>query len=279
MQDTKRPKPANSAVHHHRSLFLSDLHLGARGCKIDPILAFLRANTADTIYLVGDILDVWHPIAPHWSDRHDAVLGLLLTRARAGARIVYLPGNHDDAMRNHCGTHLAAVEVAEQVIHTAADGRRYLILHGDVADGRILRWHICTRIGSRLDGALRGLDAWLNRLRRSLHPADRTAIEVLLNGINAVLGAGHRHELRLTGMARANGAEGVICGHFHRAALHGDHGIVYANCGDWVDSLTALAEDASGRLRILDWREQSARQPMTDGVHAAPNPLPNLAGS
>lgn len=242
------PTPSHRAMRHHRSLFVSDLHLGARGCKAERFLTFLQHNSADTIYLVGDILDVWHSSKPHWSAAHDAIVETLLNRAEDGVRLVYLPGNHDHQMHSHYGTYFDRIEVAEQAFHTAADGRRYLVLHGDCCDARMLRWHIVTRIGSRLDNALRLVDAGLKRLRGR---DDTSLIEFALSCVNSLLSFGNRFEKRLIALARQHGQDGVICGHFHKAALHRDHGLIYANCGDWIDSFTALAEQADGRLVVL----------------------------
>lgn len=259
------PRPA--APRHHRSLFLSDLHLGALGCRADLIRDFLEANSADTIYLVGDILDIWHPLTLTWGPAQDRIIGLLRQRAAEGARLVYLIGNHDAPLSGPQTAPAAQdlpAELAEAVTHLAADGRRYLVLHGDICDARLLRWHICTRIGSRIDGLLRAADRGLRRVRRNLRPEDRSPVEWLLTALNTVLYAGKAHERRLIALARGNGHDGVICGHFHVTALHGDHGLIYANCGDWVDSFTAIAEDAEGRLSVLGGREalrQATAQP------------------
>jgi UDP-2,3-diacylglucosamine pyrophosphatase LpxH len=237
----RTPTPA-----HHRTLFLSDFHLGARGCAAEAIFAFLQKNDADTIYLVGDILDIWHPVMAHWSPVHDAILADLLGRAQSGVRVIYLPGNHDHALRRHYGLHLGCIEVMEQAIHTAQDGRRYLVLHGDVADGRILRSHIMTRIGSRLDALLRALDG---RLKDG--SGEPTVIARLLARYNSMLQFGDRYRDKLLKRAADAGADGVICGHSHIAALQDCGGKIYANCGDWVDSHTAIAERVDGGLHLL----------------------------
>jgi UDP-2,3-diacylglucosamine pyrophosphatase LpxH len=261
-----------------RSLFLSDFHLGARGCKADRILDFLRNNDADTIYLVGDILDTWHPLVPHWGAAHDEILRLLFRRARSGRRVIYLPGNHDDALRAHCGREAGKFEVVEQAVHETANGRRLLVLHGDCADMRLFRSHLSTRVGSRVDGGLRALDDRLKRWGRTLHPEDRSVIEMVLAGIKALMNFGDGFELRLTGMAAERGLDGVICGHSHQAALHDDHGgILYANCGDWVDSFTAIAEDAAGRLSLIGWGGPVA-DPMAEPATSFPFPEAEAAG-
>ncbi|MDP4034155.1 MAG: UDP-2,3-diacylglucosamine diphosphatase [Pseudorhodobacter sp.] len=242
--------------HRFRSLFLSDLHMGAVGCRIDAILAFLRCHSADHIYLVGDILDLWHPLRLVWSEKHEEIIALLRQRVKDGAEVFYLVGNHDaillnDVARKEVG--LDFVSVLTQLTHDAADGRRYLVLHGDAVDARWLRWHFCTRLGSRIDGQLRAFDAWLRRLRGRVVPEEgRSAIAIVLGWVNDLIYAGQAHEQRLVELARQSGHHGVICGHFHIATLHEDHGIIYANCGDWVDSFTALVETDAGTLRLID---------------------------
>ena len=241
-----------------RSLFLSDLHLGARGCRATEILSFLRQIEAERIYLVGDILDIWHPAAVHWSATHDAIIDWIGDQVTAGREVIYLYGNHDREMAVDFPRPMPAVRVAERVTHEAADGRRYLVLHGDQADGRLLRWHWMTRIGSRADALLRRLDQALRR-HRGLSEGERSLIQAVLAGVNTLLAMGDGFERRLALIAETAGREGIICGHSHKPALRDVAGRIYANCGDWVDSLTALVEHADGRLHLLQWAPEAAR--------------------
>ncbi|WP_226624588.1 UDP-2,3-diacylglucosamine diphosphatase [Alloyangia pacifica] len=247
----------------YRSLFISDLHLGARACRAAPILEFLRGVDAETIYLVGDIFDLWHGGRLHWAAAHDAIMAELRARATAGTRVVYLPGNHDATMRDP-GAAIEGWELREAVIHTAADGRRYLVLHGDQCDPRILRWHFMTRLGSRADALLRQLDGYLRR-RAGLTEWEQSFVDRVLAGANTLLAMGDGFERKLTKLAGAAGAMGVICGHSHKPGLRRHNGVVYANCGDWVDSLTALAEDFDGEMRLLSYERATA-------TAAAPRP-------
>ncbi|MBE2277007.1 MAG: UDP-2,3-diacylglucosamine diphosphatase [Rhodobacteraceae bacterium] len=264
----RTPSPGDSRPIRRRlrSLFVSDLHLGTLGAQARPFLDFLSETECETIYLVGDIFDIWHGAFLSWSPVHDAIIAELDARAAAGTRIVYLPGNHDAAMRNVVGIGAGAAmggrfEVQDMLTHVAADGRRYLVLHGDQCDARVLRWHAMTRIGSRLDAGLRHFEGWLSRM---LRPAAGGwgGLDLLRQGLAQLLLVGNRFEQRLVALARDSGHDGVICGHFHRAALR-DHGaITYGNCGDWVDSLTALAEMPDGRLTVLEWAADIA--PLAD---------------
>lgn len=238
----------------HRALFLSDLHLGTISCRADLILTFLEQNSADVIYLVGDIFDLWDPLITRWGQAQERIVDILRSRSEAGVRLVYLAGNHDRAMMHKrlwtARTDLP-VEPQAQVTHDAADGRRYLVLHGDVCDARFLRLHFLTRLGSRIDSLLRLVDGGLRRLRFRFGPNGRGPVEVLLAAVNDLLYRSRQHERRLVDLARASDHHGVICGHFHIAALHEDFGLLYVNCGDWVDSFTAVAEGTDGTLRLL----------------------------
>lgn len=256
-QPDRRP----AAACPYRTLFLSDLHLGALGARPDLVLAFLQAHRAETYVLVGDILDLWHPLLPHWSAADQAVIDHLVARKAEGARILYLRGNHDpfpDRAPQHCRV---PAEAQEALIHTTADGRRYLVLHGDACDGRLFRAHIFTRLGSRIDHGLRRFERLLTRRRPDTPPEARSAVDMLLTSINALLYLGRAHERKVLRLARRKQVDGVICGHFHIAGLHDDFGLTYANCGDWIDSLTALAETADGSLRLLDARKAPALLP------------------
>jgi len=242
-----------------RSLFVSDLHLGAGGARARAFLRFLRALEAETIYLVGDIFDIWHG-GIKWAAAHDAILAELGRRAAAGTRIVYLPGNHDSAMRNlvtvgATGLRFDMFELADRATHVAADGRRYLVLHGDQCDARILKWHALTRWGNRLDAVFRRFDRIGKRLvGRWMDQglADRCRLI-----INALVLVGNEFEDRL---ARESGHHGIICGHYHRAAARDHAGTAYMNCGDWVDSLTGIVEHADGSFELLTWQPRRTIQ-------------------
>lgn len=241
----------------HRAIFLSDLHLGTLGSRADLILEFLEAHSADTIYLVGDILDIWDPLVIRWGATETRIIDLLRRRADEGSRIVYLLGNHDARFGADAGAALPGAGedllVTPQLtdLHVAQDGRRYLVLHGDICDARPLRFHLLTRIGSRIDSLLVLVDGLLRRLRIAFGPHGRGPLKLMLSAVNDLLYRGRSHERRLVALAAAQGLDGVICGHFHLAALHQDHGLLYVNCGDWVDSFTAVVETQDGRLRLL----------------------------
>lgn len=245
-----------------RALFVSDLHLGAWGSRPRQFLEFLRQTDAGTIYLVGDILDIWHCGKPFWTPTHDAIMDELRGRVRSGTRVVYLPGNHDAVLRKRLGRTFQGMELVDEITHVACDGRRFLVLHGDQCDMRVLRFHIMTRIGSRADAWLRRLDDWARRhlLRAVSQRPERNVVELLIAGVNVLMQLGNHFEDRLVAQAREGGHDGVICGHFHKPALHRNHDIIYANCGDWIDNRTALVETEDGRLELLELRPVCAPQ-------------------
>ncbi len=261
-----------TALHHHRSLFMSDLHLGSLGCRADLILGFLREHQADTYFLVGDILDLWHPLVPHWTADHQAIVDHFAARQAAGARVVYLTGNHDPEPQSAPAPVQIAASPVRDVLHTTAAGRTLLVMHGDQCDNRVLRGHTLTRIGSRIDFVLRWMDRRLTSLRRRARGEQRTLIEWSLSRINILMYLGRAHERRLIAVAKGRGVDGVVCGHFHMAELHNDHGLTYANCGDWVDSFTALAEDPDGALRLVGGRKAL-------GAPSLPAPATGLGGT
>lgn len=254
----------------HRALFLSDLHLGTLGSRADLVLQFLTAHSADTIFLVGDIFDVWDPLVVRWTVAERQIVDLLRQRAADGCKLVYLRGNHDAPYQSErCRSSLSQeialpVEPVAQTVHEAEDGRRFLVVHGDVCDARPLRFHILTRLGSRIDTLLLLADAGLKRLRLAFGPHGRGPLKLILSAVNDLMYCTRSHERRLVQLARSEGLDGVICGHFHIAAMHDDHGPLYVNCGDWVDSFTAVVETRDGRLQLLG-------ASLADGV-AAPVP-------
>ncbi len=259
-----------------RTLFLSDTHLGAKGCRTDRILDFLTWHDADVIYLVGDIFDNRRPLLAHWLPVHDAIVRALMTKIRTGTKIVYVPGNHDETFRRHYGVYFDSIEVAESALHVAADGKRYFVVHGDCFDAVAspLRW--LSSIGGRIDAMVRGIDSGLNKLRRRCGLTRWPLMEIFLARVNRVITRGDLFGKRLAAMAAAKGTDGIVCGHFHRAALHEDFGMVYANCGDWIDSCTAIGEDGDGSLRVINWMDPLA-EPLIEKLRSAAAAVSTLA--
>jgi UDP-2,3-diacylglucosamine pyrophosphatase LpxH len=243
-----------SGPRRYRALFISDVHLGTKGCQAERLLDFLRYHDADMIYLVGDIVDGWQLRSGwYWPQKHNDVVQKLLRKARKGARVVYVPGNHDEFLRGYYGTHFGGVQVAETAIHEAADGRRYLIIHGDHFDLVVTQARWLALLGDKAYTAAIALNTIFNTIRRYLgFPYWSLSKWAKLKVKNAVSYIGE-FEKTLVSEAKRHAADGVICGHIHHAVMHDDFGLRYINCGDWVESCTAVAEHADGRFEIIHW--------------------------
>ncbi|SEQ35651.1 UDP-2,3-diacylglucosamine pyrophosphatase LpxH [Faunimonas pinastri] len=244
---------------HVHALFISDVHLGTRGCQAEMLLEFLRWHDAETIYLVGDIVDGWRlKRSWYWPQAHNDVAQKLMRKGRKGARIVYVPGNHDEFLRNYLGTHFGGIEVVNSIIHETADHRRMLVLHGDQFDVVVRHARWLAFLGDWAYETALGVNTYVNLIRRklgfsywSLSAWAKLKVKDAVNFIGAFEDALSREAERVE-------ADGVICGHIHHAALREQNGIRYMNCGDWVESCTALVENHDGRFEIIRWAEVAA---------------------
>jgi len=241
---------------HFRALFISDVHLGTRGCQSDLLLDFLKYNDAETVYLVGDIADGWRlKRSWYWPQSHNDVVQKILRKGRKGARIIYIPGNHDEFLRNFIGTHFGGVEVTDSIIHTSASGRQYLVIHGDQFDVVIRHAKWLAFFGDKAYMTALNLNTVVNSIRRRLGLTYWSlSAWAKLKVKNAVSFIG-RFEEALTDEARRRHVDGVICGHIHHAANHDMNGIHYINTGDWVESCTAVAEHHDGTFEVIRWAE------------------------
>jgi UDP-2,3-diacylglucosamine pyrophosphatase LpxH len=237
-----------------RTLFISDIHLGTRGCQADKVLDLLRCYDADTIYLVGDIVDGWQLKSSwYWPQSHNDVVQKLLRKARKGARVIYIPGNHDEFLRDYYGSHFGGIEVVESTIHVTADNRRFLVIHGDLFDVVIRHARWLALLGNHAYDFAIWLNTHFNTIRRAMGLTYWSLSRwVKLKVKNAVNFIGE-FEHALATEARRRGTDGVICGHIHHAVIRTDEHLTYVNCGDWVESCTAIAEHFDGRLEIIEW--------------------------
>ncbi len=235
-----------------RTLFLSDLHLGAPGCKADAILDILTHHPAETVYLVGDVFDTWHPFDRPWSPAQRRVLMRLLDLARTGTPVIYVPGNHDCIFRDLAGRVFDGVTVSDEAWHVTATGDRLLVTHGDDQDALAHRLPLFARIGAVAEGLVRMAGVAVNLVAGTVGIGPWDGPDRLIRAVNRRMRALDRFEERLSRVAIARGADGVVCGHFHQPALHRDHGTLYANCGDFVEHCTALVEHHDGRLEIVE---------------------------
>jgi UDP-2,3-diacylglucosamine pyrophosphatase LpxH len=245
---------------HVRALFISDVHLGSRACKAEQLLDFLRHHDADTIYLVGDIVDGWQLRSGwHWPQAHNDVIQKLLRKARKGTRLIYVPGNHDEFLRDYFGTHFGGVVVTEQATHVAADGRRYVVIHGDQFDRRIERARRFAAFGDYVRMALQTANTLVNVIRQWLSLPSWSLSQWAKFKVKDVLNYVQSFEEALAAEATRRHAQGVICGHVHHASIRDFPAARYVNCGDWVESCSAAVEHFDGRLEIISWKLDACR--------------------
>ena len=245
-------------VTRYRTIWISDIHLGTRACKAEYLLDFLRNTESETLYLVGDVVDGWRLKRHwHWPQPHNDVVQKLLRKARKGTRVVYVPGNHDEGARQFCGLTFGGVEVVDEIIHVGADGRRYLVIHGDQFDVVVRRARWLAYIGDWAYATLLACNTAVNGVRRRLGLTYWSLSAYLKHRTKKAVEFVGRFETALTEEARRRDVQGVICGHVHTAEIKDMRGILYVNDGDWVESCTALVEHYSGELEIVRWVELS----------------------
>jgi UDP-2,3-diacylglucosamine pyrophosphatase LpxH len=262
----------SSARRRYRAVFLSDLHLGTRGCRSDFAADFLRRVECERLYLVGDIIDGWRLRKSwYWDADHDEVIRLILRMARQGTEVTYIPGNHDEVFRAWLGMEFAGVHLRREAVHEAADGRRFLVIHGDEFDGVIRYARFLALLGDwSYDLALR-LNRWFNMARRHLGYPYWSLSQWLKRQVKEAVKAIDRFESALATEARRRGLDGMVCGHIHHAEMREVEGVLYMNDGDWVESCTALVEHADGRFELIDWAQEN-RLSFPRGTTAPPPP-------
>jgi len=244
-----------TGIRRYRSVFISDVHLGTRGCQAELLLDFIRHMECETLYLVGDIIDGWRMArrGAYWPQAHNDVVQKILRLARKGVSVIYVPGNHDEVVRDFCGVHFGDVVVARDAIHETADGRRFLVMHGDEFDAVVQHARWLAMLGDWAYRTLLASNTLLNRLRRRLGFGYWSFSAFAKTRVKKALQFIENFELAVAEEARRRGVDGVICGHIHKAESRTIGGVAYINDGDWVESCTALVEHADGRLEILEW--------------------------
>lgn len=253
-----------------RSVFISDVHLGSRDCRAGELLQFLARIEVDYLFLVGDIIDFWSLRRNfHWPQQHNEVVRAILGKAREGARVIYVPGNHDCDMREFCGSVFGNLEIRRKYVHSTADGRELLVMHGDEFDAAVK----CSRWLAWLGGGAYDLAMWLNRgvnfVRRTLGlPFWSFANYLKLRLKNAVRYVeAFEHAAARAAVQRR--LHGIVCGHIHRPGIRNIDGVLYCNDGDWVENCSALVEDMAGRLSICSWAQIAQGAPEREPVSLA----------
>jgi len=247
-----------------RSIFLSDIHLGTRGCQAGRLLDFLRAHESEHLFLVGDIIDFWAMSRSiHWTPEQNTVVQKVLRRARHGEHVLLIPGNHDESLREYTGTSFGDIQVVHEHIHVGADGKQYLLIHGDEFD-QVMRHHRWVAVlGDIAYNVLVRINAWLSWLRRTLRISGYWSLAgYAKRRIKRAVNFIYDFEDSVIHAVRSRGLDGVICGHIHSAAIREVAGVSYINCGDWVDSCTAIVEHPDGRMELIEWGGARAVVPL-----------------
>lgn len=242
----------------YRTVFISDTHLGTRGCRSDFLVGFLRQIECDKLFLVGDIIDGWRLRKSwYWDADHDEVIRLILEMAGNGTEVTYIPGNHDEMFRDWLGMEVAGVKLVNEAVHEAADGRRFLVIHGDQFDSVVRYAKFLAHLGDWAYDAALTLNRVFNAGRRRLGYPYWSLSQWLKRQVKEAVKTIDRFEGALAQEARRRGLDGVICGHIHHAEMRMVQGVLYMNDGDWVESCTALVEHADGRFELVDWAREN----------------------
>jgi len=249
-----RDRPLDQRLMQVRTVFISDIHLGTRGARSDMLLDFLSRVQCEKLYLVGDIVDGWRLRKSwYWHAEFDTIIRTILDLAKNGTEVIYIPGNHDEMFREWLGLEVAGVKLVREAEHLAADGRRYLVMHGDEFDGVIRYAKFLAYLGDWAYDTALVLNRWFNLARRRLGYPYWSLSQWLKRQVKEAVKAIDRFETALAGEARRRGLDGVICGHIHHAEMRMVQGVLYMNDGDWVESCTALVEHHDGAFELLDW--------------------------
>ena len=250
-----------------RALFISDVHLGMRPIRVAQLIDFLRCHDADVMYLVGDIVDGWRLAKSwHWPVEYNQLAQLLLEKAAAGTRMVVLPGNHDEFLRDYLGTYFGEVEFVDRTVHTTAQGKTYLVIHGDQFDVVVRHAKWLAHVGDWAYRAALRINIAINWIRRRLGLSYWSLSAWAKNKVKNAVSVIGRFEEALSLEARDSGVDGIICGHIHHADMHNRLGVHYINTGDWVESCTAVAEEYDGQFELITWTEMAPRPPRAPRV-------------
>ncbi len=260
-----------------RTIWISDVHLGTTGCQAQRLLEFLRRTESETLYLVGDIIDGWQLKRRwYWEQSHNDVVQTVLKKAKKGTEVIFVPGNHDEAVRQFIDLDFGGIRVRDELIHTTAEGKRMLVLHGDRFDGVIACAKWLAYVGDNLYTLILKFNQWFNTWRARAGLPYWSLSQYLKLKVKNAVSYISSFENALADEARRRGLDGVICGHIHKPEIRDINGIKYCNDGDWVESLSALVEEHSGELRLVTWQEivmpqQSAKHEKVNDLCASPS--------
>lgn len=250
-----------------RSIWISDVHLGTTGCQAARLLEFLRATESQTLYLVGDIIDGWQLKRRwYWDQAHNNVVQTVLKKAKKGTEVIFVPGNHDEVVRQFIDLDFGGIRIRDEHVHVTAQGKRMLVLHGDRFDGVIACAKWLAYVGDSLYTMILKFNQVYNSWRARAGLPYWSLSQYLKLKVKNAVSYISSFEHALAAEARKKGLDGVICGHIHKPEIRDIDGITYCNDGDWVESLSALVEDLDGSLRLVTWQEIMGLQKQSRSV-------------
>ncbi len=252
---------------HHRSIWISDLHLGTSAARAGQLYDFLTYNSCDTLYLVGDIVDGWR-MRNHvfWPQQHVKVVQRILACAEKGTRVIYVAGNHDDFLRNYSGISFGNIHLVDEYIHHSPDGSKFWVTHGDGYDSEVFRHQWLAVMGDIAYDAIWRVNSWINRAQNALGTEQSSLSGYLKERVRNALGIISGYEAIIARECARRGLDGVICGHIHSPTVKEINGVLYSNCGDWVESCSALVEDKHGNLEIMHWPKAEPSRVLEPGM-------------
>jgi UDP-2,3-diacylglucosamine pyrophosphatase LpxH len=264
---------------NYRSIWISDVHLGTRHSRVSSLLEFLRDTECEHLYIVGDFIDGWQLRRKwYWDQHYNVLIQKLLRKSRRRTRLTLITGNHDEFLEQFRGMAFGNIRLLERTVHTAADGKRYLVLHGHQFDGLTHFNRLLDRVGAALFERILDLNVWINRVRRLFGFGYWSFASYIKQKAKSAVKHVSDYEESLIQFARKSGVDGIICGHIHRPEIRNLGDVVYLNCGDWLENCTALVEDFDGKIRLVRFEPQGSTTiavPLKadgDGDELAPKP-------
>jgi UDP-2,3-diacylglucosamine pyrophosphatase LpxH len=256
-----RPEPPVTGRRRYRTIWISDVHLGTKGCNAELLIDFLDSVDSETMYLVGDIIDGWRLKKKfYWPPAHNDIVWRILKRAKRGTRMIYIPGNHDEMFRQFSGLSFGGVEIRRAAFHTTADGRRLMVMHGDEFDAVMLAHRWLAFIGDAAYNLLMTLNRKVNAVRSRFGLPYWSLSKMAKHKVKNAIEFISRYEEVVAKAAGDRGVDGVVCGHIHNAEIREFGAVAYYNDGDWVEGCTALVEHFDGQMEILHWPEEIAKR-------------------
>jgi UDP-2,3-diacylglucosamine pyrophosphatase LpxH len=255
------PEREDGKRRRYRTIWISDIHLGTRGCNARMLIDFLDSVDSETMYLVGDIIDGWRLKKRfYWPAAHNDIVWRIMKRAKRGARVVYIPGNHDEMFRQFTGLNFGGVEIRRKAIHETADGRKLLVLHGDEFDTIMLAHRWLAFVGDAAYSMMMRLNIAVNAVRQRMGLPYWSLSKMAKHKVKNAVEFISKFEEVVAHEAAVRGVDGVVCGHIHNAEIREIAGVAYYNDGDWVEGCTALVEHFDGRMEVLHWADEIARR-------------------